>query len=169
MKDNQLSPIKGNRFTPQVQRLACRIYAETPSIADVADACGVSVRTIRRHLAADPTFAECMDHARSQFVGKLEKAAFERATEGHTQSKPGPGGIFYDVTTKSDALLIHLLKKLAPEVHGDKTIVQHIDDNNQSMDLENLTPENRALLEQILRGQLKSSGEIQVDIEPIDE
>ena len=157
MKSNKptLQPINARVFTPDMQRLACKIYSETGSRVAAADACGVSLRTVVRHLRADPMFREAMEHAKAMIVHRLEKEAMRRGVEGVTQSKPGPGGIFYDETKYDTALLIHMLKKLDPEKHGDKTIVEHKQDQAESIGLENLSPENLILVEQILKSQLK--------------
>ncbi len=144
----------GYKFTFEAQRAACVLYSQTGSRSAAAEAAGVSLSTVDRRYRNDPTFRAAMVEAKAAFVRYLERAAIDRAVEGVTQSKPGPGGVFYDQTVYSDALLIHMLKKMDPERHGDKQIVQ-IDDSTTSLGVENLTPEARQQIKQILLDQMK--------------
>jgi len=150
---NGLVP-EGYKFTYEAQRAACRIYAETGSRSAAAKGSGVSLHTVDRRIKNDPTFRAAMVEAKAAFVRHLEAAAIERATVGVTQRKPGPGGIFYDHTTFSDTLLIHMLKKADPSRHGDKQVIQ-VDDGTTSLGMENLTPEAREQIKQILLDQMK--------------
>jgi hypothetical protein len=151
------------KFFPSVRELAYKVYANTASIADVAGACGVSTRTIKLYLQNDPEFRENMDTAREQFVAKLEKAAVEQA-KGIIQTTPGPGGIWYDKTVYSPQLMIHLLKRLSPDKHGDKVVHEH-KAAALSMGLESLSLENLALVEQILKNELKQADVREITIE----
>jgi hypothetical protein len=162
---DSLQAINAYKFTPEVQRLAIKVYSETNSRVKAAKAAGVHLATLERHLQRDPTFRECMLQAKAVYVAKLEEEAYRRAVTGVTQSKPGPGGVWYDVTTYDTALLLHLLKKADPARHGDTKTVEVKHTKSTAIDLEQLSPEKRELLRQLLESELKSTPVIEVTVE----
>ena len=72
---------------------------------------GSSGRTLRRHVAADPAFAEAIQDAQGAFLQNvLVRAARARAIDGVEEVTSGPGGTKVTRKRYSDSLLLALLK-----------------------------------------------------------
>lgn len=157
MVDKTAGPLPANRYKfPSDSYEQCyRIYAQTNSRVAAARGCGVSLSTISRRLVQDPIFKEGMMEAKALYIHGLEAEAHRRAITGVTQTKPGPGGAMYPVTTYSDALLIHMLKKADPKKHGDKLVVDHQEAPEMPIGLESLTEENQDRLRIILESSVE--------------
>jgi hypothetical protein len=136
------------KFTREAQDAACRAMALTGNRHAAASAAGVSLVTVNRAASSDPDFRERLDEAKAQYVRTLEAEAHRRAVEGYDEQKCGPGGTLYSVTKYSDPLLLHLLKRKAPEEHGDSVRVdQRV---TGEIGLSALSHESRELLRKIL-------------------
>ena len=145
------TPRRGvKRFDAELKDIAVRIFQESCSKQLAAKACGITVQTLNAHMRTDTDFRDRMTGARLDYAQVLQAEAFRRAVDGVTQTKPGPGGIMYDVTTYSDTLLLHLLKKLHPEVHADKIVVEKTV-KHEGLSVEQLSPEQRTKLQAILK------------------
>lgn len=123
-----------------------------PSLAAIA---GVKPYTLSARLKDDPEFDLEIQQARSTFLAKLEAEATRRAVEGWDVPITIAGEA--DVQRKfSDQLLLHLLKKNAPEKHGDRvdvhqhTTLEAADRVAEKFDMNLLTVEERAQLRQLL-------------------
>ena len=163
-----LQPINAYKFTPEIQRLAVKVYSETNSRVEAAKAAGVSLSTLERHLKVDPQLQEAMKEAKAVYVRNLEAEAHRRAVTGVTQSKPGPGGVWYDVTTYDTALLLHLLKKADPERHGDTKTVEVKHTKSDAIDVSRLSPEKQELLRALLESKPAQQIEVTVEKEELD-
>lgn len=96
------------------------------NVAASARAGGVSPGTVRNRMTADPAFRAAMEDAREEFLGSLERAARDRARDGYTEVKVGPGPTDRIEWTKvSDPLMILLLKKNDPKGYGDRVRHEH--------------------------------------------
>lgn len=138
------------KFTPEAQKLLLDNYQETGNRVAACEAIDITLRTLERKLAADPDFRARFEHAKGLYVRSLEAEARRRAVDGVTQTKPGPGGTFYDVTTYSDTLLLHLLKKADPDRHGDKATIDVNHKHSGKIGLEKLSAEGRERLRLVL-------------------
>ena len=124
--------------------------AETGNRSAAADAAGISLTTLNRYAANDPEFREKLDDAKARYIRVLEAEAHRRAVEGWDEDRMGSGGSLYSVRKYDSALLLHLLKKKAPEEHGDRVTVDQTTTVKGDIGLKNLAPESRELLRQIL-------------------
>ena len=138
------------KFTPEARAAAVRAMALTGNRSASADAAGVCLSTIEAYLANDEEFKDQMVHAKSQYVAMLEAEATRRAVEGWDEDRMGAGGILYTVKKFSDPLLLHMLKKKAPEEHGDSMKIDQTTKVEGSLGLHQLSRESREQLRQIL-------------------
>ncbi len=147
-------PMNAYKFPPAAYENFFRILAKTGNRAAAAAACGVHRTTISRRVVQDPKFKEGLEQAKAMFVATLEAEALRRGVDGVTQTKPGPGNTSYEVTTYSDALLLHMLKKADPAKHGDKIQVDTTEKTEIPIGLESLTEENQDRLRIILESSI---------------
>lgn len=153
------------KFTPEIQRLALDVIAETGNRQAACDAAGINVSTFNRLLRKDPTFKECFVEARHRFVAHLEQLAFDLA-RGTIHRKPGPGGIMYDEVKHHPTVLLALLRRHDPNNWGEKktTTINH--NHNQQIGLDKLSQEQRDQLRDIILSQMEPAKQIDVDIGP---
>ena len=144
------APKRPTKFTPEARAAAVRAYALTGNRTAAADAAGVHTSTIDAYLREMPEFRAEMEHAKGEYVKMLEAEATRRAVEGWDEDRMGAGGILYQVKKFSDPLLLHLLKKKAPEEHGDSIKIDQTTRVSGSLGLEQLSPESREELRRIL-------------------
>lgn len=157
MTDNTsgILPMNAYKFPPAAYENFFRVLAKTGNRAAAAASCGVHRTTISRRVVQDPKFKEGLEQAKAMFVASLEAEALRRGVQGVTQTKPGVGNTSYQVTTYSDALLIHMLKKADPKKHGDKIQVEH-EAPEMPIGLESLTEENQDRLRIILESSVET-------------
>lgn len=141
--------VRPTKFTPVAQDQAIEVYAKTRSRIAAADAAGISGRTLEWYLANDPDFASRFKDAGDRFVKGLEDEAYRRAVEGVSVPKT-VAGTSVNVTEYSDSLLLHLLKKNAPEKHGDKQVVKHEGAIKKEIGIGELDAEDREMLRRML-------------------
>lgn len=127
-----------------------------------AEAAGVALVTINRYMGngdrADPEFRARMEEAKARYIRTLEAEAHRRAVDGWDEDRLGPGGVMYSVRKFSDTLLLHLLKKKAPEEHGDRVVVDQTTHVTGELGLANLSRESREQLRQILEREGGAEG-----------
>ncbi len=138
------------KFNEQAKKQAIRAYAATANRTAACDAAGISLTCLEDHLKHDKEFEAKFKHAKGQYIEGLEKEALRRAVEGWDEDRMGAGGVLYGVKKFSDALLLHLLKKKAPEEHGDSMKIDQTTVVSGSLGLEQLSRESRDQLRQIL-------------------
>jgi len=153
------------KFTPEVQRLALDVIAETGNRQAACDAAQINVSTFNRLLRKDPTFKECFVEAQHRFVAHLEQLAFDLA-RGTVHRKPGPGGVMYDEVKHHPTVLLALLRRHDPNSWGDKKTIDHNHNHNQQIGLDKLTQIQRDQLRDIILSQMEPAKEISVDISP---
>lgn len=121
-KDSDLGEKRPSRKETTARRKAEYLEA----IADcyrIEEACrqtGIATSTIHAWRRDDPQFKKDFEAARNQVLLKLEEEALRRATAGFKEECYQGGRLAGTITRKSDALLLFLLKNLAPEKYGDK-------------------------------------------------
>ena len=147
------------KFTPEIQRLALEVIAETGNRQAACDAAQVNVTTFNRLLRTDPTFKQCFEVARARFVAKLEALAMDLA-KGTLHVKPGPGGVMYTEVKYHPTVLLHMLKVNDRAKHGDSRTVEHKHTTAQ-IGLDSLSQEQRDQLEAIILSQLKPADVIE--------
>lgn len=146
-------PTNPYKFTAAARRAAIRTMAATGNRQAAAEAAGVSLSYLKKFmgdLSRDPEFRDAMEEAKAAYIRTLEAEAHRRAVNGWDEERMGPGGMIYAVRKFSDALLIHLLKKKAPEEHGDRVVVDQNTQVSGTLNLEALSPESRELIRQII-------------------
>jgi hypothetical protein len=146
---------KPRKLTDAAKQAAIRAMEKTGNKAAAAMAAGISMETFYKKTGTmesrcDPEFREAIELAHEKYVLSLEQEAYRRAVEGWDEDKIGAGGMLYSVRKFSDPLLIHLLKKKAPKVHGDKVEVEQTTTVRGDIGLRDLSPESRDLLRKII-------------------
>jgi hypothetical protein len=143
------------KLTDTAKEAAIRAMEKTGNAAAAAMAAGISLSTYYGKVGtteerSDPEFREAIHLAKERYILSLEEEAYRRAVEGWDEDKLGAGGVMYSVRKFSDPLLIHLLKKKAPKVHGDKVEVEQTTTVRGDIGLRDLSPESRDLLRKII-------------------
>lgn len=137
------------KITPEVQAaFAAMVEKRGLQVSAYAKVLNVSPGAIQAALAADPEFGEAVAMAKAVYVQTLEDAAFERGVDGVVQPT-NIGGTMFEVRKFSDSLLRELLARHDPENWGKKIHVENTN-NNPGTSVEDLTPEGRADLRQLL-------------------
>ncbi len=90
------------------KKLFLRVYEEMGTIYHSATCCWLTPRTIYKWLEEDEDFQKDLEISHKIYVDKLEKAAFDRA-----------------IFSRSDTMLIFLLKGNKPSRYGDKFQIDH--------------------------------------------
>lgn len=80
-----------------------QLYTKTGNVSLSAKGCGIHRNTVYARREASPDFAKAMDGAREEAIEALEYEAWKRAK------------------SKSDVLLIFLLKSLKPDMYRETT------------------------------------------------
>lgn len=80
-----------------------RFYSKTGNVTRSAQGCGIARSTVYARRESSSDFAKAMDEAREEAIEALEYEAWKRAK------------------SKSDVLLIFLLKSLKPDVYRETT------------------------------------------------
>ena len=158
------------KFTPEVQRIALHVVAETGNRQLACDAVQINRSTFDRLLRKDPTFRQCYEEAQNRWVAHLEALAHTLA-KGTVHRKPGPGGIMYDEVKHHPTVLLHLLKVSDPKKHGERKTVDHNHVHTQQIGLDALSQEQRDQLQAIILSQMEPAKVIDVEIgdaKPID-
>jgi hypothetical protein len=147
-RSGRLDPATKNAILSHIRKVGYHL----PSLAAIA---GVKPGWLGVLLKRDEEFDLEIQQARAVFLSKLEAEAFRRAVEGWDVPITIAGQA--DVVRKfSDQLLLHMLKKSAPDKHGDKveinqhTTVDTAERVGQRFDMNRLDPSERATLRKLL-------------------
>jgi hypothetical protein len=126
-------------------------------------ASGDCSRTFRDRRRADPVFEQAVQDALEDFRDKIRQEAYRRGIQGVPVDVIGPTGtVIGQRVVASDRVLLELmrgrLKEHQPvrrvEATVSSTVVQTTTRSDLAMKLEELTPENRRKLKEILEDQL---------------
>jgi hypothetical protein len=147
------------KMTPEAREAGYRMMEKTGSRPAAAEAMGISCRHFYdKMLDKNDDFREKMDAAKARYIARLEREALRRAVEGWDEPKQGYQGSIYHVRRYSDPLLLHLLKKKAPQEHGDAIKIDQTtrNDGDLTIDVTRLSKESRQDLRRILERELDS-------------
>jgi hypothetical protein len=150
------APTSASRLTPEDQVVLLEHVAQSGNLRAAAALVGTTQQAVRALAKKDPTFAEELQTAWADFRdGVLLVEAHRRAVDGVVE------GVYYrgvptvdehgrpaKVSHHSDALLIRLLEVHDPRFRPHS--VQEVKHSQPELDLEKLTPEQRAKLEELL-------------------
>jgi len=152
-------------LTPLAQSIIVEEIARTGNLVAAAAAAHTTTRVVRQRTETDPEFAEALREAWNDFRdGVLVPEAHRRAVMGTRK------GVYYKgeraqerdgseatIVEYSDSLLIRLLER-----HDPKFRPHHVVEANagpKASDLDDLTPEERQTLEQLLLARARRLGQ----------
>ena len=120
----------------------------------VAAAGGISTAYLYQKIEQDPEWKEQVEQAKADYLTTLEREATRRAVQGWDVPVTVAGG--REVVRKfSDPLLVHLLKRNAPEKHGDRMQIEQtgkveVTRAADRFDLSKLSKKEQATLRKLL-------------------
>lgn len=141
-------------FTPERQRVFLEHLAMYPTVADAAEAAGITPFQANRLRKSDPEFAREWDAAFDAGVNMLEREAVRRATLGVKEPVLYKGEVVTQVTKYSDSLLQFLLRAHKPEVYTERKISELVGkdggpvqtETKAVIDASSMTQEQREIL-----------------------
>lgn len=159
--------------------------AELGTVADAANAAGISVKSAYAHRAPksptyDADFADAWSEAVEEFNAGIEGEIYKRAVLGELEpvfGGPHKDQIVGHIRRKSDSLLTTLAKRRMPEFYGDKISVNGpgrpitSTEIAPGVDIVDMTPEQRKALKQFLTAMdgVDRSDVIDVEAEEIED
>lgn len=143
------------RLTAERKRIFLEHLARSGIVAEAARVASPhsmhgAISTFRKERGRDHEFAQAWDEALDHAVGVLEAEAFRRAVEGWDEpTRFGP------VRKHSDRLLELMLKARSPRYHERRRYEVDAKSTVRSepLDLDQLSPRQQALLEELLEGE----------------
>lgn len=148
----------GFNFTPARKNAFLEVIRKQGNRAEACREIGIAQATVSRHRTEDPAFRDAMDEAFRQhatiYINEMRRRGVEGVQKAVYGSQgPGAGsGVIGWVTEYSDRLLLELAKKYDPDFRPTLRTESkvHVTQTNESLGLENLSPESQEDLRRIL-------------------
>jgi len=153
------------QFTPERKNRYLKVLEETGERALARADIGISSTTVFEHRSKDPAFRDAEDETLRKHAAVYSTEMKRRAVEGYQEPVYGSKGagmgmaVVGWVTRYSDRLLLELARRYEPE-YTPRTKIESVSTVTQdSLGLQDLSPESRADLRRILEREAARKAE----------